>query len=166
MVIIMGPSGLAELSLVRIHKILLVAILLLSSIASAEISLGTVQADKSASVYPGETAQFKILLFTTQSPVHVSFAYELPDKTGILINVPVEEIGEERVISEKSIDDLIVDRITNLDRPYAQFSKEVSKDLATVKAIYEDLQGLLEKTTTEQLHKDEQQLLKIYEIQF
>ena len=79
MVIIMGPSGLAELSLVRIHKILLVAILLLSSIASAEISLGTVQADKSASVYPGETAQFKILLFTTQSPVHVSFAYELPD---------------------------------------------------------------------------------------
>jgi hypothetical protein len=86
MVIITELSGLVELSLVRIHKILLLAILLLSSIASAEISLGTVQADKSASVYPGESAQFKILLFTIQPPVHVSFAYELPDKWNILID--------------------------------------------------------------------------------
>ncbi len=61
----------------------------------AEISLGTVQAEKSASIYPGETAYFKILLFTTQSPVHVNFAYELPDNWDIVIDPGEVDVPSE-----------------------------------------------------------------------
>jgi hypothetical protein len=74
------------LSLVKIHKILLIAIILVSPAVCAEISLGTIQPEKSFSVDPGETAGFKILLFNTHASVHVRFSYEIPENWNIRID--------------------------------------------------------------------------------
>lgn len=80
--------------------LVILAILMILPVAHA---IGTTQTKYSASTYPDSAVNFKIVLFNTKDPVHVSFSPEITDSWLISINpneldVPSGEDSNEYVV--------------------------------------------------------------------
>ena len=87
----------------RILLLVNVIVIFLASVAQASVTLGSIQPEKSTSVRPGETADFKILLFSS-SQTHVKLISKAPEGWDISItpeefDLPTEENPEYVVLS-------------------------------------------------------------------